>query len=218
MATTTTLLELPIPELEDAANIEEAIHPLAEELDKWAICSFSTTGERDGAIQTPVAGEVCFIEEKNIPMYFDGSNWIPIIQVVRGISNVAVTSGENETGSNVFKQMGGTGAIVTFSWRKLVAASRVHFWMVGNAWQKENSGGTFAVGYNNGAWQICKIQGDCRINNHFAATGHMNLGQGDAARLYTIGAVWKCQSSQNISRNVNDWLVLFAEEIQPEVL
>lgn len=73
MAGNTTQASIPYPELGDEPNIEQAVKPTAEWLDTRVVPRYATTTERDTAIVTPVAGQVCYVTGSGLMVY--GTSW-----------------------------------------------------------------------------------------------------------------------------------------------
>lgn len=77
MADVTDISGIPYPLLEDAPDIEEAVKPLAEHIDNMVVSRFATTSERDGAVTSPVGGQVCYVGSHGLQLYGNAPGWVP---------------------------------------------------------------------------------------------------------------------------------------------
>lgn len=84
MPSTTPINQISIPLLGDPANIESAIHPIANAFDSMVISRFSTPSARDAAISAPVFGMCCSVSSTSEIMFYNGTGWVGAIpRVIR---------------------------------------------------------------------------------------------------------------------------------------
>ncbi len=95
MSGSTDINGLPYPTLADPPNIEDAVKPLAEEVDTRIVPRFSTTTERDGAIAAPIDGQVCHVATHGLMVYSGGWCPLPGTLVLKLLRTTTVTLSDN---------------------------------------------------------------------------------------------------------------------------
>lgn len=78
MADTTDINSIPMPQIDDVANIETAVRPAILALDSLVTARFSTLSARNTAITAPIEGQLCYVTETRELYIYDsvGSVWI----------------------------------------------------------------------------------------------------------------------------------------------
>lgn len=92
MSGTTTISALRYPTLSDSPNAQTAVKNLADDVDSLVNSRFATTGARDSAITSPVAGQQCYVTSTGEFYMYSGSAWVGMRpRFARATANQTVT-------------------------------------------------------------------------------------------------------------------------------
>lgn len=88
---TTAVAQIPYPDRNTKADLEQIVGSVAQQVDRYIIGRFTTSGERDLTIPGPVQGMCCTLAGKF--MVYDGSSWVSPNPARRG-AGVSLTSAQ----------------------------------------------------------------------------------------------------------------------------
>jgi hypothetical protein len=129
-----------------------------------------------------------------------------------GASNPATTSGSDSTTSATHVNMAGPGAVVSYSFTKKRAGTRIKHSMAGG-WSAVTSTTLIRVAMNcNGVDTDCtRAVLAAGASGQFVGWGYQT---GVPAGTYTITARWRREGGGGTaSRSTNDWLAIESEEV-----
>lgn len=107
----TPLTGAPVPELDDNADIEAAVPPSVEALERFVIPRFSSENERTNAFaeatNPPAVGQVVYVGSINQFVVWDGSAWVLLSAFIGQNEQHATPNGTFETESGIFQDIEG---------------------------------------------------------------------------------------------------------------
>jgi len=215
MSTLTTINGFQIPQLTDPANIETAIHPLANAVDARVCPIFTNATARNSAMTSPTAGQLSYRSDQDAIELYDGTNWVLLNPADVFTNGAAMSSGTDTTTSATYVNMGGTGSTTSVVATKKSAGTRLLVEIAMSFFVTVNDTTTrFGVNVNSVDYDIFRLAGTVSSGVHVFISGFQYIS-GLSAGSYTIQGRWRRDAGTGTcTRDLNDWFNLRCREVK----